>query len=133
MNLLYLNEHVCVCPPLTKHLSVSDEGDLVRVVINPDCIPSETHFELMATFAEEHMMSHFAKWEDAVEFALCFVLDGDDCMVLLEVSHPSGMATHFSVDASEEEIATMLAPLVVSILYRVIRIERNTAAKVNTG
>lgn len=114
MNLLYFDEHVCVCPPLTKHLSVSDEGDMIRIVTNPDYLPEDVEFELLANLAEEHFFPHFGAWENDAEFAVCFFPEGEDWAVALEISLPNGACSCLWVDAEEEEIATMLAPLVVA-------------------
>ena len=39
------------CPAPVHHLSVSDDGDMIRIITNPDHLESDTVHELLATLA----------------------------------------------------------------------------------
>lgn len=54
MNLLYLNSVIAECPALDKPMSLTDEIGLIRITIDPECIPNDAHHELLAMLAGDY-------------------------------------------------------------------------------
>ena len=123
---------VNVCPTPVNHLSVSDDGDMIRIITNPDHLEGDTVHELLATLAADYNLEPFGTWENNVEYSVCFFPEGRDWAaamenpipngsldpyevnfsVALEASTPGGEVSYLWVKADEDEIATMIAPLV---------------------
>ena len=123
---------VSVCPALVHHLSVSDDGDMIRIITNPDHLEGDTVHELLATLAADYNLEPFGTWENSVEYSVCFFPEGRDWAaamenpipngsldpyevnfsVALEASTPGGEVSYLWVKADEDEVATMIAPLV---------------------
>ena len=120
------------CPAPVHHLSVSDDGDMIRIITNPDHLEGDTVHELLATLAADYNLEPFGTWENSVEYSVCFFPEGRDWAaamenpipngsldpyevnfsVALEASTPGGEVSYLWVKADEDEIATMIAPLV---------------------
>ena len=120
------------CPALVHHLSVSDDGDMIRIITNPDHLEGDTVHELLATLAADYNLEPFGTWENSVEYSVCFFPEGRDWAaametpspngsldpyevnfsVALEASTPGGEVSYLWVKADEDEVATMIAPLV---------------------
>ena len=120
------------CPALVHHLSVSDDGDMIRIITNPDHLEGDTVHELLATLAADYNLEPFGTWENGVEYSVCFFPEGRDWAaamenpilngsldpyevnfsVALEASTPGGEVSYLWVKADEDEVATMIAPLV---------------------
>lgn len=112
MNLLYLNSVIAECPALDKPMSLTDEIDLIRITIDPECIPNNAHHELLAMLAGDYNLPHFGIWEDGVEFAVCFAEEEeDDWNPILEASTANGESVYLDIDATLEELATLYLPL----------------------
>lgn len=123
---------VNVCPAPVHHLSVSDDGDMIRIITNPDHLEGDTVHELLATLAADYNLEPFGTWENGVEYAVCFFPEGRDWAaamenpipngsldpyevnfsVALEASTPGGEVSYLWVKADEDEVATIIAPLV---------------------
>ena len=133
MNLYNNGVLVNVCPTPVNHLSVSDDGDMIRIITNPDHLEGDTVHELLATLAADYNLEPFGTWENNVEYSVCFFPEGRDWAaametpspngslddpydvtfsVALEASTPGGEISYLWVKADEDEIATMIAPLV---------------------
>lgn len=120
------------CPAPVHHLSVSDDGDMIRIITNPDHLEGDTVHELLATLAADYNLEPFGTWENGVEYSVCFFPEGRDWAaamenpilngsldpyevnfsVALEASTPGGEVSYLWVKADEDEVATMIAPLV---------------------
>ena len=121
------------CPAPVHHLSVSDDGDMIRIITNPDHLEGDTVHELLATLAADYNLEPFGTWENNVEYSVCFFPEGRDWAaametpspngslddpyevtfsVALEASTPGGEVSYLWVKADEDEVATMIAPLV---------------------
>ena len=123
---------VNVCPTPVHHLSVTDDGDMIRIITNPDHLEGDTVHELLATLAADYNLEPFGTWENSVEYSVCFfpvgrdwaaamenpILNGSldpyevNFSVALEASTPGGEVSYLWVKADEDEVATMIAPLV---------------------
>ena len=123
---------VNVCPTPVHHLSVTDDGDMIRIITNPDHLEGDTVHELLATLAADYNLEPFGTWENSVEYSVCFFPEGRDWAaamenpipngsldpyevnfsVALEASTPGGEVSYLWVKADEDEVATMIAPLV---------------------
>ena len=132
MNLYNSGVFVNVCPTPVNHLSVSDDGDMIRIITNPDHLEGDTVHELLATLAADYNLEPFGTWENSVEYSVCFFPEGRDWAaamenpilngsldpyevnfsVALEASTPGGEVSYLWVKADEDEVATMIAPLV---------------------
>ena len=132
MNLYNNGVLVNVCPTPVNHLSVSDDGDMIRIITNPDHLEGDTVHELLATLAADYNLEPFGTWENGVEYSVCFFPEGRDWAaamenpilngsldpyevnfsVALEASTPGGEVSYLWVKADEDEVATMIAPLV---------------------
>lgn len=112
MNLLYLNNVVTECPALDKPMSLTDEIDLIRITVNPECIPNDTHHELLAMLAGDYNLPLFGDWEGRVEFAICFTEEEEEVWnPILEASTANGESVYLDIDATPEELATLYLPL----------------------
>ena len=120
------------CPAPVHHLSVSDDGDMIRIITNPDHLEGDTVHELLATLAADYNLEPFGTWENGVEYSVCFFPEGRDWAAAmenpipndsldpyevnfsfaLEASTPGGEVSYLWVKADEDEVATMIAPLV---------------------
>ena len=120
------------CPTPVHHLSVTDDGDMIRIITNPDHLEGDTVHELLATLAADYNLEPFGTWENGVEYSVCFFPEGRDWAaamenpilngsldpyevnfsVALEASTPGGEVSYLWVKADEDEVATMIAPLV---------------------
>ena len=123
---------VNVCPTPVHHLSVTDDGDMIRIITNPDHLEGDTVHELLATLAADYNLEPFGTWENSVEYSVCFFPEGRDWAaamenpipigsldpyevnfsVALEASTPGGEVSYLCGKADEDEVATMIAPLV---------------------
>lgn len=118
MNLLYLNNVIAGCPALDKPMSLTDEIDLIRITVDPECIPNDTHHELLAMLAGDYNLPHFGSWEDGVEFAVCFTEEEEDVWnPILEASTANGESVSLDIDATPEELATLYLPLLNPVTY----------------
>lgn len=112
MNLLYLNNVIAGCPALDKPMSLTDEIDLIRITVDPECIPNDTHHELLAMLAGDYNLPLFGDWEDSVEFAVCFTEEEEEVWnPILEASTANGESVYLDIDATPEELATLYLPL----------------------
>lgn len=112
MNLLYLNNVVTECPALDKPMSLTDEIDLIRITVDPECIPNDTHHELLAMLAGDYNLPLFGDWEGGVEFAVCFTEEEEEVWnPILEASTANGESVYLDIDATPEELATLYLPL----------------------
>ena len=112
MNLLYLNNVIAECPALDKPMSLTDEIDLIRITVDPECIPNDTHHELLAMLAGDYNLPLFGDWEGGVEFAICFTEEEEEVWnPILEASTANGESVYLDIDATPEELATLYLPL----------------------
>ena len=112
MNLLYLNNVIAGCPVLDKPMSLTDEIDLIRITVDPECIPNDTHHELLAMLAGDYNLPLFGDWEGGVEFAICFTEEEEEVWnPILEASTANGESVYLDIDATSEELATLYLPL----------------------
>lgn len=111
MNLFNNGYLFAMCPALNNPLTIADELGLIRITIDPDCISDDAHCELMAMFAEDYCLPHYGAWENSVDYAVCFIEDGEEWKPILEASTADGKSVYLDIDAEPEELANLYLPL----------------------